>query len=54
MNCDHCLHRGKSGGVAPAMKHACFNKKSKHYMQTVWNGHPKCECFEFNAKGATK
>ena len=50
MTCDDCIHRGRAGGTRIPHGHACFNLKSKKYMQPLWRGHPKCDCFEFDTK----
>ena len=50
--CNQCVHRGRSGGINRIFRHACFNKKSRHYMKLLWHEHPACEMFQFNTKGA--
>lgn len=53
MNCNQCIHRGKANTTRHALPFQCMNKKSKKYRMTLWDGHPKCNNFEFNTKGAT-
>ena len=53
MNCNQCAHRVKSKSTRYVFPYMCMNKKSKKYFNELWDGHPKCDCFEFNTKGAT-
>lgn len=52
MNCNQCVHRVRADVTKHALPYLCTNKRSKKYLMTLWDGHPKCDSFEFNAKGA--